>query len=264
MTARLSTDTTVALDPLGTFSIIEPADDLNSPKTRTFSASLLALVVADEQWDPGAAPNDRTLRPALLAYAATDLASRAFTANLRAGRTARETAPDDRNRNRLRLALPRNAVFRYDTHTVDGTTLTLAYQPFVFALDPNPQDDPRTVRFVAMPTTWWIDREAQILSELGSDAREAALAAYFVAYLDRHAPFPIANDPRFHLALYRAAREAPWCHAPSLDPHETTHLYARGHAALGFENPLAVATDWDELADFLADVTAKNLSIHPS
>jgi hypothetical protein len=45
--------------------------------------------------------------------------------------------------------------------------------------------------------------------------QETAPAAYFVAYLDQRSPLPIANDPRFHLELYRAARASVWCHGPA-------------------------------------------------
>jgi len=36
-------------------------------------------------------------------------------------------------------------------------------------------------------------------------------AALFVAFLDRRTSLPVVHDLRFHLQLYRAALEKPWC-----------------------------------------------------
>jgi hypothetical protein len=180
--------------PLRSISIA-PTTDAKG-KSRSFSAELLAIVAANSLWPSGETAPDGTLRPLLVAYAASDLQARAFTANLRAGRPARST---DRRPDRLRFEIPRSAGFRFETHSADGATLTLAYQPTVFAMQPGGLEDGR-LRFIAMPPTWWVEREAETMADLGADAREAALAAYFVAYLDRHSPYPIANDRRFHLA----------------------------------------------------------------
>jgi hypothetical protein len=110
-----------------------------------------------------------------------------------------------------------------------------------------------------MPPTWWVEREAATLAELGPDAREAALAAHFVAYLDCRSPLPIANDLRFHLALYRAALAAGWCHQPQVSPYRVSKLYAEGHEALGLEPPLLVSTTHADFSAFLAEQTAQHL-----
>ncbi|HVR10482.1 MAG TPA: hypothetical protein VMW75_20720, partial [Thermoanaerobaculia bacterium] len=115
-----------------------------------------------------------------------------------------------------------------------------------------------------MPPTWWVDREAATLAASGllraaEDPREVARAAYFVSYLDQRTPLPIANDPRFHLHLYRAALAADWCHGPGTAPRQIDRLYAEGYAALGFERPLLVETTHPVFAAFLAEQTAKHL-----
>lgn len=239
--------------PLRSISIA-PTTDAKG-KSRSFSAQLLAIVAANSLWPFGETAPDGTLRPVLVAYAASDLQARAFTANLRAGRPARST---NSRPGRLRFEIPRSAGFRFETHSADGATLTLAYQPTVFAMQPGGLEDGR-LRFLAMPPTWWVDREAETLADLGAEAREAALAAYFVAYLDRHSPYPIANDRRFHLALYRAALATDWCHAPSGSPSHSGRLYAEGSGALGFESPLAVSTSRATFSAFLAEITAQHL-----
>jgi hypothetical protein len=231
-------------------------------KTRRFHADLLALVVAPTLWDLGAAQKDRTLRPVFMAYAASDLEARAFTANLRAGHPAVQDQdqrfPSTSSPTGLRLEIPRSAGFRFDHHSRDGATLTLAYLPAAFALQPAAAE-PAAIRFLFMPPTWWIDREAATITELGADAREAALAACFVAHLDRRTPLPIASDLRFHLALYRAARAAGWCHESEISPHAVEHLHAAGCEALGFEPPLVVSTTRADFSAFLARQTALHL-----
>ncbi len=96
-----------------------------------------------------------------MAYAASDLEARAFTANLHAGHPAAQ----DHNQGHsspstfasglptgLRLETPRSAGFRFDPHSRDGTTLTLAYLPAAFALQPAAAE-PAAIRFLFMPPT---------------------------------------------------------------------------------------------------------------
>jgi hypothetical protein len=246
-------------------------------KTRRFRADLLSIVVAPRLWNLGATTNNgnsngngtgtatNTLRPIFLAYAATEAESRAFTANLRTGRPAAEEGPFTP---RLRLEIPRSAAtaFRFETHSRAGAALTVAYLPSAVSYQPASAAvaapaEASLIRFLFMPPTWWVDREAAAppLADLGRDARDAALAAWFVAYLDRRTPLPIANDPRFHLELYRAALATGWCHQPERSRHHFEHLYAAGTAALGLEPPVLVSTTHAEFSAFLAEQTARHL-----
>jgi hypothetical protein len=237
--------------------VIDAKPTREGQKSRRFRADLLAVVVAPRLWQLGATAKDGTLRPVFLAYAATDAESRAFTANLRTGRPAAE---DGGSTPRLRFEIPRSAGFRFEAHSRAGATLTLSYQPAAFSYQPAAAPaEAGAIRFLFMPPTWWVEREASTLPELGRDARDAALAAWFVAYLDRRTPLPIANHPRFHLALYRAALAAGWCHQPEGSTHRIDHLYAAGTAGLGLERPVVVATTHDDFAAFLAEQTARHL-----
>ena len=113
------------------------------------------------------------------------------------------------NSSATKLEVPKSAGFRYETFSREGATLTLAYLPAVFSFQP-PSADAGNIAFLCLPPTWWVEEQAQaIRPSMGPDAREAAVAAYFVAYLDQRSPLPIANDLAFHLALYRAAQEEP-------------------------------------------------------
>jgi hypothetical protein len=235
--------------------VIDAQPTMEGEKTRQFRAELLCVVAAPTLWELGSTSRDNTVRPVLLAYAASEQESRAFSANLRAGRAAAE----DANRGcRLKFEIPRSAGFRFDTHTRDGATLTVAYLPPVFALQPGTGGED-AIRFLFMPPTWWVDREAATLPEFGKDAREAALAAYFVAFLDQRSPLPIANDLRFHLELYRAARASDWCHPPQRSGQQVEHLYAEGCATLGFEPPLVATATHPAFSAFLAEQTAQHL-----
>src|ERR1700728_3785296 len=118
----------MATAPLRSLSIAPAAD--TKGKSRSFSAELLTIVAANSLWSFGESAPDGILRPVLVAYAASDLQARVFTANLRAGRPARSS---DSRSDRLRFEIPRSAGFRFDTHSTGGATLTLAYQPTVLA-----------------------------------------------------------------------------------------------------------------------------------
>lgn len=235
--------------------VIEAKPTREGQKSRLFRADVLCAVAAPDLWELGSTGKENTVRPVLLAYAATEHESRAFTANLRAGRAAVE---EGSHSYRVRFEIPRSAGFRFETYSRDGGTLTIAYLPSAFALQPGTAEQD-AIKFLFMPPTWWVDREAATLPDLGCDAREAALAAYFVAYLDRRSPLPIANDHRFHLELYRAARASNWCHEPEGSPQQYDRLYAEGSTTVGFEPPVLVSTTHEIFSAFLAEHTAKHL-----
>jgi hypothetical protein len=94
---------------------------------------------------------------------------------------------------------------------------------------------------------------------MGQDAHEAAVAAYFVAYLDQRSPLPIANDLDFHLALYRAAREEPWCQQSSGSEWSPGRLFHAGLEAVGFEPALYCNVDHTTFGEFLKTQTALHL-----
>jgi hypothetical protein len=76
-----------------------------------------------------------------------------------------------------------SAGFRYESVKQADGTLTLVYLPPVFSMQPGTSEEV-SISFVSMPLTAWVDEQAAAIGDsLGSDAREAALAAYFVAYL---------------------------------------------------------------------------------
>lgn len=251
---------------LTTFSALEGADLFLQPvvietkptkegqKTRSFRADLMAVVAANKMWEYGGTQKDRTCRPVFLAYAATDQEARAFTANIRTGRPAvqeRSGSGGDR------WEIPRSAGFRFETFSSEGATLTLGFLPSIFALQPGTVDQTR-IEFISMPPTWWVEEQAaEIRSEMGADAEDAAIAAYFVAYLDLRSPLPVANHLSFHLGLYRAAQEQPWCFAASRN--ERDFLYAEGVDAVGFSKPVAVQATHEQFAAFLAEYTAAHL-----
>ena len=224
-------------------------------KTRSFSVELLAHVLANDLWELGAGAKERTCRPVLIAYAGTDQASRAFSANLRAGRPAIVAGSSLATK----FEVPKSAPFRFETYSREGATLTLAYLPSVFSLQPA-STDAEEIAFLCLPPTWWVEEQAQALRpSMGADAREAAVAAYFVAYLDQRSPLPIANDLAFHLRLYRAALEEPWCQTSSGDDWSPGRFFHLGLETLGFEPALSCNVGHPQFSEFLKAQTALNL-----
>jgi hypothetical protein len=245
--------TPVAPDPKPVVIESKPLKEGN--KSRIFRADILCAIAAPSLWELGSTGKENTVRPVFLAYAASEQESRAFTANLRAGLAAVE---DGSQAYKLRFEIPRSAGFRFDAYTREGGTLTLAYLPAAFSLQPSTCEQDM-IRFLFMPPSWWVDREAESLPELGQCAKEAAAAAYFVAYLDQRSPLPIANDHRFHLELYRAALASDWCHGAESSARDYNRLYAEGFDTLGFEPPALVSIDHHRFSEFLAEQTARHL-----
>lgn len=156
-------------------------------------------------WDGSDGAGYHEIRPALVAYCGTHEEARAFTANFRNGRPA---TLDDSYKT---LKLPKSSGHRWIHQRFDQhTTITIAYRAELFDLDPGASATGE-IKFVFMPPDWWVNQQGQKLSEeFGTDAFQAAEAALFAAYLDRRTPYPLLNDLRFSLRLYRAALEEPW------------------------------------------------------
>jgi hypothetical protein len=223
---------------------IETAPKKNaSAKTRTFSVQLLGYMTADALWDPGG--DGSAERPVWLAYFGTERESHPFQANLRAGRKARSGG--------LLLELGRR-LHRWTFQKVPGGVVTVAYLPELFHLEPvGPLAE--QLRFIFAPPRWWILQQADDLAaEFGENALDVARAALFSAYLDRRTPLPIIHDLRFHLQLYRAARESDWIYP--LSQGRGAVLKGRGAEALGLDAPLACSVGGPELSDFLAQQTS--------
>jgi hypothetical protein len=203
-------------------------------------------------WELGSSNRENIYRPVFFAFAGSSSAARAFQANLQSGRVAADAGG-------YRFEVPRSAGFRYEPTSRSEGTLTLVYLPHLFSMQPA-TSDAGNLSFLCMPPTAWVDEQAKAIARsMGSEAREAAIAAYFVAYLDARSALPIANDLRFHLALYRAAREQPWCLGPEGSVSRPGELFAEGLSGLGFEPPLMCNVSPEVFAEFLAQQTAKNL-----
>lgn len=220
---------------------IEKEDD---PKGRAFSVHLVASVIAPEVVPP---PSGSTVRPILLAYAGTPSTVRAFTVNLRAGLPAEAGS--------RRFELLRSLGYRVELEAPGAGSLAVAYLPHLFHLKAGAGED-GAIRFVNAPPAWWLDeQEALLAPELGTAARDHARAMAWIARLDARCPLPIANDPRFHHALYERALAQPWTSTLA----DRDRLTASGLSALGLEEPVLCDVDPGELADFLAEATGELL-----
>jgi hypothetical protein len=237
---------------------VETKPQREGQKSRSFSVELLAYVLANDLWELGAGGKERHHRPVFMAYAGTDQASRAFSANLRSGRPA---VVAGNSHLVTRFEVPKSAGFRFETHSRQGATLTLAYLPPVVSFQP-PTADSGTIAFLCLPPTWWVDEQAQATwHAMGEDAREAAVAAYFVALLDQRSPLPIANDLGFHLKLYRAALNEPWCQQSSGTEWSPGRLFHSGLETVGFEPAVSCNVAPAVFAEFLKAETSLHLPL---
>ena len=177
------------------FPTLTITTDPDDGKSRSFTVHRLAHLLP-EVAEPSATP----VRPWLLVAAASPSAVDAFSANLRRG----EVAEMDSTRS---YKLPTTLDYRFRvTAPRPGSAVLWAYLPSVVHRHPGAAGDDTTLRFVSAPPRWWLDRQADLLEpDFGPDARDYARAMSFVARLDTRTPLPIANDPAFHLALYRRA-----------------------------------------------------------
>jgi hypothetical protein len=220
-------------------------------KTRTFEAHLLGALCADALWDLGST-RQSVHRPVWLAYFTTQGSARPFTMNLRAGRPARVSTHD-------RLEIPRSSTHRWVTHSVPGGVVTVSYLPELFHLDP-PVPFTDDARFVFAPSRRWVDRqERELGSRFGDSAREAARAALFAAFLDRRTSLPLLRDLRFHLEIFRAAREQPWLTDDLFGPRALP--CDLGHC--GLDGPLVCSATADDLASFITEHTVDFQRRHP-
>lgn len=232
---------------------VESKPTYEGQKSRTFTVELLAWVLANEMWELGSSSRENIYRPVFLAYAGSSSAARAFQANLQAGPVAADVPGG------YRFEVPRSAGFKYESTEKEQGTLTLVYLPHLFSMEPA-TTDANQFSFLCMPPTAWVDEQAAALApSMGPEAREATVAAYFVSFLATRCDLPIANDLRFHLALYRAAREQPWCLGPEGSASRPGELFAEGLAGIGFEPPRMCNVSPEVFAEFLAQQTAKNL-----
>lgn len=214
-------------------------------KTRVFSVHLLGYLGADALWDVPESEN--RIRPVMIAYCGTDQELQPFTANFRAGRpaTARHKG----------FVLPKSAGHRFSTQKTRLAVITVAYLPELFDLEPIAVET--SCKFVFAPPTWWVrEQAAELHDTFGDDAENAARAALFTAYIDRRTPMPIINDLRFHLQLYRAAREAEWCHELGSSRYLDPALYGDHDPRWGLEPPLSVGLRQDTLNQFLVEQTS--------
>lgn len=229
---------------------IEPPAGRTTLKSRTFRARLLGYLTADRLWALGTTGGSAQ-RPVWLAVFGTVGEAKPFAANLRAGRTAKIERAGA-------LQIPKSSGHRWVTQAVPEGVVTVAYLAELFHLEP-PVPFTEAVRFVMAPARRWVDREAESLgAEFGADARDAARAALFAAYLDRRTPLPLLRDLRFHLQLYRAALDEPWLVAPQDDLDAT----ARGFACCGLDAPVLCTVDLPTLGEFLTAQTAAFHSLH--
>jgi len=216
-------------------------------KSRSFSVQLLGFLAHNSLLTTPLSQRDKkTFYPVYVAYAGSDLELQAFTANFRAGRPAKLLHE--------KLQLPKTTKYRWITHKLKGLSVTVAYLGDVFHLE-NDGTATGDCRFVFAPPTAWVDEQAEILRpDFGPDARDAARAALFAAYLDRRIGLPILADLEFHLRLYREALELDWVR-PLAESRYRGGLWGEIHPRWGLDEPLGVHASTSRVEQFLVQQT---------
>ena len=219
-------------------------DDEKGKRSREFSARLFGMLTASAFWDKDWGSGSS--QPLWLAYAAREQEAKAFTANLRDGRVVTL----GNSSFRLESLTP----YRFlEQATPEGLIVT-AYIPALFDLEPaSPYVD--NVKFLFAPPCWWLDaQEAELEPRFGDDARDAARAALFAAYLDRRTALPILADLRFQLLLYREALEQEWIYR-AIEGSTRTLAFTQSLALSGLDSPLGVRTTQDDISDLISTQT---------
>lgn len=235
--------------------VIEPPGRRQSGKGRIFEVYALNYGLANEAWKPLSESPDHRHRPVYLAFAATEQAARAFTANLMKGRPF--VAMSRHGGRDAELEMPRSAGYRWMHQRAEGgVTITTALLPDLFLLDAGMLED--RIRFVFAPPRWWVTREALRMPEGVDLGREAVIASYFAALLDRRSSQPIINDPAFHIRLLRAAREEGMLKVPRGGRATSNAVYSWPEAAgmIGFDDFALVDCAHAAFEELLAEQTS--------
>jgi hypothetical protein len=227
-------------------------------KSRAFSTALVGYVGAPSFWKFGYG-DAYTQRPVLLMYCGTDQEIRAFTANLRTGRKVEVIGKGGGGHDTelTKLEIPKSAGFKFVVQQVgDGLQIATAFLPELWLLDPG-LIDPEEIAFLCAPPTWWTDAQIALvadrmtLDESNRFGREAAVAAYVCAFIDRRSTLPMVNDLGFHLSLYRKALEGGWLMVS--EPNGEMEMYP--HAGIpGLEQVLACRISHDDFETFLREL----------
>ncbi len=213
-------------------------------KSRAFSVRSLGWLAAPGLTEQPAA--EGVTVPVWLAYFGSEAETRAFTANLRAGRKVKEHGSTV-------LQLPRKVRYAMTWQRVPGGRITTFYLPELFDLEPAVPIEEK-VRFILAPSTAWLEREAAALaSRLREDSLEAAEASLFAAYLDRRLGLPLLADLGFQLRLFRAALEEDWTAWPNGEWRRA--FAASSPLPAGLETALAVSSTVAELEAFVTRIT---------
>lgn len=234
-------------------------------KGRSFTAALLAYILADNLWQGG--KHDENYRPAWMMIAASEHEATPFVENLRAGRRAvLADGSKQRNNKPAIFECLRSAGYRFEAQRHPEGTVWQAYLPDLFRLDPG-MVDPQGITFIVSPlrdTPEWhaatapavVAPAVEHIRKIGyfgpgkhdrwesydkgypyptpEQVRELApLASFFAVYLARRTRAPLIPDPRFYLQLLIAMlREG----AASLTTREryANDVYFGEHTKLGF------------------------------
>jgi hypothetical protein len=205
-------------------------------KGRSFKATLLALLRADQFWDGGENAGDIT-RPVFCQFGGSEQEMASFIANLRKGRKAKlsDGIPLAGYGTSGEFELLRSGKYRYlsQPRTVGDQQhqIVTAYLPELFQFDPGMIPEPgQGIRFILTNPHWWVAEQRHVLeADMAACARIlrhaealhlcsdpawggrrteteildlAILGARFAGCLDKYTNKPIPRELDFCLQLY--------------------------------------------------------------
>lgn len=212
-------------------------------KTRSFSATCVAVVTADRLFDES---GGKTIRPVWAMFAGTEQMLRPFMANLRLGRKA-EPHGNNRGGDSVRLEFLKGVGYQVAWQREEEGTLATIYHPDLFRLDPG-MVDPTGINFVILTPADWAAQQDVDTKEvvdfvegfrfpLDRTVLEALVptAYLFAAYLDRRTRCPLIADGRFYLQLLCGALDKGLASFPSNNiRYSYGNRHDWGHGRHGF------------------------------
>ena len=223
-----------------------------SKSNRVFRVSLLHVVSMPYLMGYGERGVGLPLRPAMLSFAAGDAECRAFATNARGGKLIEA-------RNQAGTVECKIELMKYDGYRAavnrmaDGATAITLFSPSVFQLEARPED--RVAFGMAVPIHW-VDGMVKSLAAAGGlgkiPLREAAVAMWFVAYLDRRCRTPLLSTAEFSWRLWKSAIEKGFVHNATVGDRKKSATWVNPSQPIGLEVVAMIYADTDTVEDWIA------------
>lgn len=223
--------------------------------SKTLRASLLHVLSMPTLMGYSDRSPNLPLRPAMISFAAPDNECRSFAAGARA--TKRIEARNQAGTKECEIELLKGDGYRAAVNRmVDGATAITLFSTQVFGLEARPSDE---VAFGMAVPTHWVDGMAKSLAAAGGlgkiPMREAAVAMWFVAYLDRRCRTPLLATPEFSWLLWKSALDRKFAAYAATGDRKKAGTWVNPSPPIGLDVVASVKADTEEIEDWIAGET---------